>query len=135
MFAQREEREEELHSEKFCPKRQKGVIICPSKKGEGEKSKAGQKRSKKSRPLSGKARYDRVRSPDRLQNNSMLPFHLTNRKKRLYQPWLAAGANRKIAHKRFFCKNYLCNSNGFFILSASIFSFYFTAAPQKVSFN
>ena len=45
---------------------------------------------------------DRVRFPDRLQNNSMLPFHATNRKKSLYQPWLAAGANMKIAPVRIF---------------------------------
>ena len=31
-------------------------------------------------PLSGKENYDRVNFADRLQNNSMLPFHATNRK-------------------------------------------------------
>ena len=60
----------------------KGVglrIICPSKKRE-EKNKASQKRSEESRPLNGKEIDDRVRFPDRLQKNSMLPFHATNRK-------------------------------------------------------
>ena len=49
-------------------------------KGEEEKKRTSQKRSKESRPLGGKENYDRVDFTDRLQNNSMLPFHATNRK-------------------------------------------------------
>ena len=67
-----------------------------------------------SRPLSGKVSYDRARSPDRLQNNNMLPFHATNRKMAFISHGLAAGANRKKLPLDFFCKNCLCNSNGSF---------------------
>ena len=38
-------------------------------------------KEEKSHPLSGKEKYDQVGCADRLQNNSMLPFHGTNRKK------------------------------------------------------
>ena len=47
--------------------------------GEEEKRKASQKRSEESRPLDGEENYDRVGFADRLQNNSMLPYHATNR--------------------------------------------------------
>ena len=36
--------------------------------------------SKESRPLNGEVNDDRVRFSDRLQSNSMLPFHSTNKK-------------------------------------------------------
>ena len=52
----------------------------------------------------------------------MLPFHATNKKKAYSSHGfllVAAGAIRKKARVRiFFCKNYLCNFNGFFISSA-----------------
>ena len=41
-----------------------------------------QVRRQESRRLSGKENNDRIRFQDRLQNNSMLPFHAANRKKR-----------------------------------------------------
>ena len=66
------------------------------------RAKASQKRSKESRPLSGKASYDQVRFSDRLQNNSMLLFHATIRKKAFNSHGLAAGANRKKARVRIF---------------------------------
>ena len=65
-------------------------------KGRRKKKKASQKRIEESHPLSGKENYDRVGIADQLQNNSMLPFHATN-KKRLVPNMLAAGAKRKIA--------------------------------------
>ena len=107
-------------------------IICPSKREKKSKvkGKARQKRSKESRPVSGKASYDRVPFPGRLQNNSMLPFPSTNKKKSLYQPWLATGANRKKARVRFSSKIFLCNSNGSYSPSAFI-SYLFDMAPQK----
>ena len=52
-------------------------VICPSKR---EKKRASQKRSKESHPLSGKENYDRVDFADRIQKNSMLLFHATNKK-------------------------------------------------------
>ena len=88
-------------------KGRKGVgvrIICPSYRDKESKvkGKASQKRSKESRPLSGKASYDQVRFPDRLQINSMLLFHATNRKKACNSHGLAAGANRKKARVKIF---------------------------------
>ena len=68
------------------------------KKGEGM-SKASQKKSEKSRPLSGKESYDRVRFPDRLQNNSHFMEPIGNR---LVPSMLTAVANRKIAPVKIF---------------------------------
>ena len=48
-------------------------------KGE-EKKRASQKGSEESRPLSGKENYDRADFADRLQSNSKLSFHATDRK-------------------------------------------------------
>ena len=85
IFLSEERREKELDLRKFLSSKaegRKGVgleMICPSKKGEGEYSEASQKRSEESRPLSGKEINDRVPFPGRLQNNSMLPLHATNR--------------------------------------------------------
>ena len=85
IFLSEDGREEELDLRKFLSGKaegRKGVgleKICPSKKGEGEYSEASQKRSEESRPFSGKEINDRVPFPGRLQNNSMLPFHATNR--------------------------------------------------------
>ena len=122
-------------------------IICPSK-GEKRgrvKGQASQKRSKESRPLSGKASYNQVPFPDRLQNNSMLPFHATNKKKACSSHGtnkkkacsshgfllVAARANRKKARVRIFCKNYLCNFNGFFISSPFLSPLYIQRQPLK----
>ena len=126
-------------------KGRKGVglrIICPSKREKKikVKGKASQKRSKESRPLSGKASNDHVRFPDRLQNNSMLPFHATNTQKACSSHGnnkkkacsshgfllVAAGANRKKARVRIFCKNYLCNFIGLFVSPAFLFLNYST---------
>ena len=65
----------------FVPesKREKGSwIFCPSKRE--KKSKVKQVRSEASCPLSGKETYGWVPFPDQFQNNSMLPFHATNKK-------------------------------------------------------
>ena len=78
-------------------------IICPRKR---EKRRVKQVRSEESRPLSGKENYNRVGFADRLENNSMLPFHATN-KNWLLPSTLAAGANRKIAQHRIFGENEL----------------------------
>ena len=55
-------------------------LECIVQVGGEEKSRASQKRNKESRPLGGKEIYDRVDFADRLQTNSMLPFHATKRK-------------------------------------------------------
>ena len=118
-------------------KGRKGVglrIICPSKREKKSKvkGKASQKRSKESRPLSGKASYAQARFPGRLQNNSMLLFHAANRKKACNSHGIllvAAGANRKKACVRIFCKNYLCNFNNFVISSAFLYSLLSSISP------
>ena len=85
IFLSQEKREEKLDLENFCPKNAKGKkgielkIICPSKRE--KESKVKQVRiGVESGPFSGKGSYDRVNFPDRLQNNSMLPFQATNKK-------------------------------------------------------
>ena len=65
--------------------------------------------------------YVQVRFPDRLQNNSMLPYHATNKKKacismdRQQEP-----IGRKLVLE-FFVKIYLCNSIGLFVSPAFLF--------------
>ena len=44
---------------------------------------------------------------------------------------VAAGAKRKKARVRIFCKNYLCNSNVLFIFSAFLFLLYINRQPLK----
>ena len=120
-------------------KGRKGVglrIICPSKTEEKSKvrGKASQKRSKESRPQSRKASSDQVRFPDRLQNNSMLPFHATNRKKVCNSHGLAAGANKKKLVLEFLVK--IIYATPLVYLFLQLFYFYHpTSAPQQVSFN
>ena len=48
--------------------------------------------------------------------------------------WQQEPIGKKLALE-FFCKNYLCNFNGFFISSAFLFFIISSSAPQKVSFN
>ena len=54
----------------------------------------------------------------------MLPYHATNRKKACSRHGIllvTAGANRKQARVRIFCKKYLCNSIGLFVSPAFLF--------------
>ena len=140
IFLSKEKREEKVDRENFSIKKQKGrkgvglEIICPSKKGEEEYSKASQKRSEESRPLSGKTINDRVRFPDPLQNTSMLPFDATNEKwAGTTHGWQLEPIGKKLLLESF-CKNYLCNSNGLFLLSAFIL-FFICTTPQKGYFK
>ena len=48
------------------------------------------------------------------KKNSMLPFHITNRKS-AGTKHVSSGANKEIALVRSFCKNELCNPNGLFV--------------------
>ena len=131
----------DLDLENFCPRRKKGEReldlekFCPSKREKKGKVRQVRRGVRSPVRLSGKASYDRVRFPDRLQNNSMLPLHATNKKKACNSHGLAAGANRKKARVRNFCKNSLCNSIGFFISSAFIFFYILHQSLNKVSFN
>ena len=60
----------------------------------------------------------------------MLPFHATNKKIGLYQPWLAAGGNRKMAPVRNFLQKLFMHLQ-WFLYSKSFFTFVIPAIPLK----
>ena len=65
--------------------------------------------------------YDRVRSSDRLQNNSMLPFHATNKKLAFTMPgWQLEPIGKKLALE-FFVKFIYATPLVLFISPAFLF--------------
>ena len=79
--------------------------------------------------MSGKENIDRVSFRDGLQNNSMLPFHATN-KNWLVPTMLAAGANRKIAPVIFFV-NIIC-ATATVLLFHQLFYFFTLSLPPAL---
>ena len=77
----------------------------------------------------------RVRFPDRLQNNSMLPFHATNKKKAcISHGWQQEPIRKKLALD-FFVK-FICATPTVSFFHQLLYSFYIRHGPSEtVSFN
>ena len=75
---------------------------------------------------------DRVNFPDRLQKNSMLPFHATNNKYACTKHCRQQEPIGNMLPLEVFRENYLCNFNGFYIPSALLFFLYRVFPPQKL---
>ena len=140
VFLSEEKREEKFGLRNVLSKKAKGSkgvgleVLCPSKRE--KESNVEQVRRGVRNPVRSAGKRNMIESVSQIDSKITACCHFVQPIKiSLYQAWLAAGAKRKKIAIEFFCKNYLCNSNGFFY-SVSFFTLIILCIhSEKFSFN